>query len=71
MIRVAACCGDGNRGNEGMCASVVTGCDPAPVLDPSEDGLDLMALAVDFLVIVVLDLAILARRNARGGALCV
>lgn len=54
-----------------MCASVVTGCDPAPVLDPSEDGLDLMALAVDFLVIVVLDLAILARRNARGGALCV
>ena len=51
-----------------MGASVVTGCDAAPVLDPAKDIFDLVALAVEVLVVVVLDLAVIARRNARRGA---
>ena len=41
-----------------MGASVVAGCDTAPVLDPGEDVLDLVALAVEGLVVVILDLAV-------------
>jgi hypothetical protein len=51
-----------------VCAFVVAGCDPPPVFDPAEDIFDLVALAVELLVRVVLDLAVLARRDARGGA---
>ena len=51
-----------------MCASVVAGCDAAPVLDPVEDVLDLVALAVEVLVIVDPDLAVGAWRDARGDA---
>ena len=52
-----------------MGAAVIAGGDAAPVLDPSEDVFDLVALAVEVLVVVVLDLAVLAGRDAWGGAL--
>ena len=51
-----------------MCASVVAGGDPPPVLDPAEDVLDLVALAAEVFVVMVLNLAVLARGDARGGA---
>lgn len=41
-----------------MRAAVVAGGDASPVLDPGEDVLDLVALAVEDLVVVILDLAI-------------
>ena len=41
-----------------MGAAIIAGCDSAPVLDPSEDVLDFMTLAVEGFVVVVLDLAI-------------
>jgi hypothetical protein len=37
-------------------------------LDPAEDVFDLVALAVEVRVVVVLDLAVLAGRDARGDA---
>jgi len=49
-------------------ASVIAGWDLAPALDPAEDVFDLVALAVEFGVVMVLDLAVLARRDARGRA---
>jgi hypothetical protein len=49
-------------------ASVVSGCDAAPVLDPAEDVLDLVALAIEVFVVGVLDLAVLAGRDAWGDA---
>ena len=52
-----------------MRASVVTGGDTPPILDPAEDVFDLVALAVEVLVIVILDLAVFAWRDAWGGAL--
>ena len=51
-----------------MCASVVAGCDAAPVLDPAEDVLDLVALVLEILVIVDPDLAVGAWRDVRGDA---
>ena len=51
-----------------MGASIIARCYAAPVLDPAEDVFDLVALALEVLVVMVLDLAVLARRNARGGA---
>ena len=51
-----------------MSASVIAGWDLAPALDPAEDVFDLVALAVEFGVVMVLDLAVLARWDARGGA---
>ena len=45
-----------------MCASVVAGCDAAPVLDPAEDILDFVALAVRSL-----SLSIWTLRLERGG----
>ena len=52
-----------------MCASVAAGCDASPILDAAEDVFDLFALAVEFGVVMVLDFAVPARRDARGGAL--
>ena len=40
-----------------------------PVLDPAEDVFDLVALAVEVLFIMVLDLAVFAGRDAWGDAL--
>ena len=41
-----------------MCASVVAGGDPPPVLDPAEDVLDLVALAVEIFVVRSLDFSV-------------
>ena len=41
-----------------MCASVVAGCDAPPVLDPAEQVFDLVALAIELRVVVVLDLTV-------------
>jgi hypothetical protein len=49
---------------EGVCASVVSGCDAAPVLDSAEQVLDLVALAIELLVVVILDLAVGLWRDA-------
>lgn len=54
-----------------MCTSVVTGCGAPPVLDPAEQVLDLVPLAVELLVVMVLDLAIGFGRNAGGNALAI
>ena len=51
-----------------MGVAVVSGCDAAPVFDSAKDVLDLVALAVEVFVVVVLDIAVLARRNAWGYA---
>ena len=44
-----------------MCAAVVAGGDTPPILDPAEDVFDFVALAVEVLVVVILDLAWAAR----------
>lgn len=54
-----------------MCAPVVTCCDAPPVIDPAEQVLDLVTLAVELLVVLVLGLAIGFGRNAGGNALAV
>jgi hypothetical protein len=54
-----------------VCASVVTCCDAAPVLDPAEQVLDLVTLAVELLVVMILDLALGFGRDAGGNALAV
>lgn len=54
-----------------MGASVVACCDATPVFDPAEQVLDLVALAVELLVVVILDLAIGLGRDAGGDALAV
>ena len=41
-----------------MCTAIVAGGDASPVFDPGEDVLDLVALAVEGFVVVVLDLAV-------------
>ena len=41
-----------------MRAAIIAGCDAAPVLDPGEDILDFVTLAVEGFVIGILDLAI-------------
>ncbi len=51
-----------------MCASVVSGSDAPPVLDPAEDVLDFVALTVEVLVVLVLDLAVFPWWDARGDA---
>ena len=51
-----------------MRASIIAGGDAAPFLDPAEVVFDLVALAVEFLVVVVLDFAVLAWRDARCDA---
>jgi hypothetical protein len=43
--------------------------DAAPVLDPAEDVFDLVAPAIEFGVVVVLNLAVFAGRDAWGGVL--
>ena len=53
-----------------MRAAIIACCDPAPILDPPEDVLDFVALAIEVFVVVVLDLAVLTRGNAWGGSLC-
>jgi hypothetical protein len=50
-------------------ASVVSGGDASPVLDATEDILDFVALPVEQLVIVVLDLAVRLWRDTRRDAL--
>ena len=52
-----------------MGASVVSGGDASPVFDPTKDVLDLVTLAVEVFIVVVLEFAVFARRDARGGAL--
>ena len=54
-----------------MCASVIAGGDAAPVFDPAEDIFDLVALSVELLVVEILDLPVLSRRDAGGDALVV
>lgn len=51
-----------------MRASVLAGGNASPVLDPSEDVLDLVALEVEILVVAILGLAVVAWRDARGDA---
>ena len=51
-----------------MRAAVISGGDPAPVLDPAKDIFDLVALSVEVLVVVILDLPVLSRRDARRDA---
>jgi len=52
-------------------ASVVTGCNAPPILDPAEHVLDLVALPVELLVVGILDLAIGLGRDAGGNTLAV
>lgn len=54
-----------------MCASVMAGGDAAPVFDPAEEIFDLVALSVELLVVEILDLPVLARRDTGGDALVV
>lgn len=61
-------CGYRDSGHEGLGASILTDGDASPVLGPTEVVLDLVALLVEVLVLVVLDLAVLARQNAQVGA---
>ena len=51
-----------------MRAPVISGCDTSPILDPAEDVFDLVALSIELLVVMVLDLAVLAWRDARCDA---
>lgn len=41
-----------------MSESIIAGCDALPVLDVGKDVLDLVALAVEDFVVLVLDLAV-------------
>lgn len=41
-----------------MRAAVIAGCDAPPVFDPGEDLLDLVALFLEYIVVVKLDLAV-------------
>lgn len=53
-----------------MRAAVVAGCDAPPVLDPSEQVLDLVALTIEHLIVILRDLAAAAGWNARLDASC-
>ena len=52
-----------------MRAPVVTSCDAPPILDPAEQVLDLVTLAIELLVVVVLDFAIVFWRDSGGNTL--
>lgn len=52
-----------------MGAAIIAGCDAAPVFQLAEHVFDLVALAVERSVVGVLDLAVLAGRDARLDAL--
>ena len=41
-----------------MCAEVIAGCDASPVLDASKDVFDFVTLAIENLVVVILDFAV-------------
>ena len=47
-----------NGGHEGVSASVVACVDASPILDPAKDVLDFVTLAVEHLVVMVLNLAV-------------
>jgi hypothetical protein len=51
-------CGDADSGHEGARASVITGVDASPVLQPSEHNLDFVALAVEQGVMRDVDFAV-------------
>ena len=51
-----------------MCAAVIAGVDAPPVFDFGEQVFDEVALFVDRLVVVILDLAVGFRRDAGGDA---
>lgn len=55
---------DADRREEGVCASVVSGCGAAPVVRPGEHVLDPVPLPVEHLVIGDRQLSVLGRRNA-------
>jgi hypothetical protein len=57
-------CGDDDCGHEGVCGSVITCGDPAPILEFGEHVFDPVALPVERAIIGVLQLAGLARRDA-------
>ena len=57
-------CGDTDGGHESVCASVVACVNASPVLEPAEHVLDLVALSVEGLVVVDLELSVGLGRNA-------
>ncbi len=52
-----------------MGATIIAGSHPSPVFNPYTEILDLVPLAVKFIAMMVLDLAVISRRIARSGAL--
>lgn len=59
-------CGDADGGHEAVSASVVAGVDAAPVLEPSEHDLDLVAPPVECGVVGDRHLAVHLRRDVGG-----
>ena len=47
-----------------MGVPVITRCDSTPILEPPKTVFDLVALFVEGLIVVMLDFAVLFRRNA-------
>ena len=48
-----------------MGAPIIARCDPAPIFEPSEAVFDLVTLFVKRLIVMMLDFAVLFRRDAR------
>jgi len=57
-------CGEGNSGQEGVSASVVSGVDASRVLETCEHVFDFVALTVEHAIIVVLEAVAGVRRDA-------
>ena len=57
--------GDADGGHEGMRATVVTGVDTPPVLEPADHGLDFVTLTVERAIIVEINFTIGFGRDAR------
>lgn len=62
------CGGESDSGQEGVSAAVVSGMDSSPVLEAGEGVLDLVALAVENRIVVMLDAVFCMGRNARSDA---
>jgi hypothetical protein len=60
--------GEGDGGEEGVRASVVSGVDTPPVLEAGEEVFDFVPLAIEDRVVAVLDLVLGMGRDARGDA---
>jgi hypothetical protein len=56
--------------HEAVCASVVAGCDPPPVLDPAKGVRDFESQTIKAFVGVVVELAVLARSVQPGTSRC-